>query len=67
MEWCGLRLDSHRNDALVGVEGQISTNSARIHAYVIPTDEELVIARETISVVEKGSGKEGTQSGSIKV
>ena len=67
MEWCGLRLDSHRNEALVGVEGQISTNAARIHAYVIPTDEELVIARETVSVVEKGSGKEGTQSGSIKV
>ncbi len=67
MEWCGLRLDSHRNDALVGVEGQISTDAARIHSYVIPTDEELVIARETVSVVEKGSGKEGTQSGSIKV
>lgn len=67
MEWCGLRLDSHRNEALVGVEGQISTNAARIHAYVIPTDEELVIARETVSVVEKGSGKEGTQSGSTKV
>ena len=52
MEWCGLRLDSHRNDALVGVEGQISTDTARIHAYVIPTDEELVIARETVSVVD---------------
>ncbi len=67
MEWCGLWLDSHRNEALVGVEGQISTNAARIHAYVIPTDEELVIARETVSVVENGSGKKGTQSGSITV
>ena len=67
MEWCGLWLDSHRNNALVGVEGQISTDAARIHAYVIPTDEELVIARETVSVVEKGSGKEGTQSGSTKI
>ncbi len=67
MEWCGLWLDSHRNDALVGVEGQISTDAACIHSYVIPTDEELVIARETVSVVEKGSGKEGIQSGSIKV
>lgn len=67
MEWCGLWLDSHRNEALVGVEGQISTNAARIHAYVIPTDEELVIARETVSVVEKRSGKEGTQSGSTKI
>ncbi len=67
MEWCGLWLDSHRNDALVGVEGQISTDAACIHSYVIPTDEELVIARETVSVVEKGSGKEGTQSGSTKI
>ena len=53
MEWCDLWLDPHRNDALIGAEGQISKNASRIHAYVIPTDEELVIARETARVIGK--------------
>jgi acetate kinase len=47
MDWCGLSLDSRKNDAAVGVEGSISTSDARIHVYVIPSDEEAIIARET--------------------
>lgn len=53
MQWCGLWLDSDRNAAVIGDEGRISSDGARIHAYVIPTDEELVIARETASIIEK--------------
>ncbi|MFQ5539205.1 MAG: acetate/propionate family kinase, partial [Candidatus Binatia bacterium] len=53
MQWCGLSLDPGRNEAVIGNEGQISTDAARIHAYVIPTDEEIVIAHETASEVEK--------------
>ena len=37
--------------AIVGVEGRISPTDARLPAYVIPTDEELVIARETARYV----------------
>ena len=47
MEWCGLSLDKNKNDAAIGAEGPISPVSARIHAYVIPSDEEAIIARET--------------------
>jgi acetate kinase len=47
MEWCGLSLDKNKNAAVIGAEGPISPVSARIHAYVIPSDEEAIIARAT--------------------
>ena len=45
MEWCGLSLDKNKNAAVIGAEGPISPVSARIQAYVIPSDEEAIIAR----------------------
>ena len=53
MEWCGLRLDPALNERMVGVEGLISPPEGALRAYVIPTDEELVIARETARCVER--------------
>ncbi|MDO8532392.1 MAG: acetate kinase [Dehalococcoidia bacterium] len=47
MEWCGLALDDVRNAHAVGIEANIATTEAGIGAYVMPVDEELVIARET--------------------
>jgi acetate kinase len=53
LEWIGLELDSERNAAaVVGFEGRISKESSRLAAYVIPTDEELLIARDTLRSVE---------------
>jgi acetate kinase len=53
MEWFGLKLDPARNEQLIGgAEGAISTDDSRLHAYVIPTDEELLIARDTMRLVE---------------
>jgi acetate kinase len=49
MEWCGLTIDQSRNARAVGTEALINADSSRIHAYVIPVDEEAVIARDTIS------------------
>jgi acetate kinase len=47
MEWCGLELHDSKNASTIGAEGCISTLDARIQAYVIPSDEEALIARET--------------------
>ena len=47
MEWCGLRIDEARNARVVGVEGTISADDSPVRAFVIPVDEELVIARDT--------------------
>ena len=45
--WAGLSLDAARNEKTIGVEGMISREDSRLAAYVIPTDEELLIARDT--------------------
>jgi acetate kinase len=51
MEWTGLHLDAEKNRETVGREGAISTDDSALLAYVIPTDEELLIARDTVRVV----------------
>jgi acetate kinase len=47
LEWAGLSLDGEKNKQTIGVEGMISRDDSRLAAYVIPTDEELLIARDT--------------------
>jgi acetate kinase len=51
MEWAGLRLDAAKNQEAVGREAQISTEDAKLLAYAIPTDEEVLIARDTVRVI----------------
>lgn len=43
----GIEIDDAQNTAAVGVECRISTDASRIAVFVIPTDEEAVIARDT--------------------
>ena len=52
LEWAGLSLDLERNRRMTGTEGRVSTDSSRLHAFVIPTDEELLIARDTVRCVQ---------------
>jgi len=51
MEWAGLRLDAAKNQETVGREGKISSEESKLLAYAIPTDEELLIARDTVRVI----------------
>jgi len=51
LEWAGLKLDSRSNDRMVGTEGQITTDDSSLCAFVIPTDEELLIARDTVRCI----------------
>lgn len=52
LEWCGLQLDAAVNSTMTGGnEGLISAADSRLKAYVIPTDEELLIARDTVRCV----------------
>jgi acetate kinase len=48
MEWTGLVLDRSRNASVVGREGRLSPDGARCPAYVIPADEERVIAQDVV-------------------
>ena len=47
MEWCGLILDTQANQVAIGVEACISTTDSQLQAYVIPVDEESLIAQDT--------------------
>jgi acetate kinase len=51
LEWAGLRLDDNRNKRMVGLEGEISGDDSSLHVFVIPTDEELLIARDTVRCI----------------
>jgi acetate kinase len=51
MEWAGLHLDAKKNQETVGREGAICTEDSKLLAYAIPTDEELLIARDTVRVI----------------
>jgi acetate kinase len=54
LEWMGLELDDELNQRVVGgTEGCITTPDSRLRAWVIPTDEELLIARDTARLVLK--------------
>ena len=44
LTWFGIEVDPEKN--VFGVEGEISKPSSRLKVFVIPTDEELVIARD---------------------
>ncbi len=51
MAWAGLKLDPARNQETVAREGKICTEDSTLLAYAIPTDEELLIARDTVRVI----------------
>ena len=51
MEFLGMDLDSERNK--VQGEAKISTDSSKVEIWVIPTNEELLIARDTMEIVSK--------------
>jgi len=51
LQWAGLKIDAARNQQTVGREDLISTGDSKLLAYAIPTDEELLIARDTVRVI----------------
>ena len=51
MQWLGIELDEARNDGVSGQEANVSRAGSRVATWVIPTDEELLIARDTWRVV----------------
>ncbi len=52
--FAGVKVDKALNDATVhGKEGVISTPDSAIQVFVIPTDEELLIARDTMEICER--------------
>ncbi len=52
LEFLGVKLDKERNNCR-GKEVEISTDDSKIKVYVVPTNEELMIARDTRDLISK--------------
>ena len=53
MEWMGVKLDVEKNNAIHGEEAVISAPDSKVTVVVIPTDEELMIASDTMELCGK--------------
>ncbi len=51
LEFMGISVDAALNEAAVRREGEISTADSKVKVLVIPTNEELIIARDTVRLV----------------
>ncbi len=52
LQYLGVEIDEALNEVTrKGKEGKISTDNSKVEVYVIPTDEEMMIARETKDIV----------------
>ena len=53
MEYLGIKLDEKANAGLRGKLAKISAPDSKVQVWVVPTNEELLIARDTKEIVEK--------------
>ncbi|NCC10676.1 MAG: acetate kinase [Bacteroidia bacterium] len=53
LEYLGVELDYELNDRIRGTETVISTPASKVKVVVIPTDEELMIASDTLEILTK--------------
>ena len=52
MDWLGIKLDLAKNDSVRGDEAIISTPDSKVTVCLIPTDEELMVATDTMNLVK---------------
>ena len=53
LSYMGVKLDEARNMTVQGEEAIISTTDSRVKVVVVPTDEELMIASDTMDILKK--------------
>ncbi len=58
LEYLGVEFDPGKNDGVKGEQKVITTKNSKVTAMIVPTNEELVIARDTQKIIE---GKNKTQ------
>jgi acetate kinase len=52
LEYLGIELDNEKNHGLRKAETHINTENSRVKVLITPTNEELVIAKDTMTIVE---------------
>jgi acetate kinase len=53
LEFLGIEIDPEKNNGLRCTEAVISKDSARVKVIVVPTNEELVIAEDTVRIINE--------------
>jgi acetate kinase len=53
LSFFGIKIDDEKNDNAKGIQSIISTEDSRVKVIVIPTNEELMIARDTLEICSK--------------
>ena len=51
LDYLGISIDQDKNKIAIGKEIDISTTDTKVKTLVIPTNEELAIARETLKLI----------------
>jgi acetate kinase len=51
-EWAGLKLDQALNAQSSKIERKISTSDSKVQVWVVPTNEEIVVARQTAEAIQ---------------
>jgi len=51
MEFMGICFDKEKNKNAKGIEAVITTDDSPVKVVVIPTDEELMIAQDTLNIL----------------
>mgnify|MGYP003466306362 FL=1 len=52
LDYLGVKIDKELNNTVHGTETKISAPDSKVDVWVVPTDEEIVIARDTKALVE---------------
>lgn len=53
MDYLGIKIDFELNKTIRGTQAKISTPDSKVEVWVIPTNEELLIARDTLAIISK--------------
>lgn len=52
MEYLGIDFDEEKNKNTVGTEGELTAQGSKVRVLCVPTNEELVIARDTARIID---------------
>ena len=53
MDFFGIKIDKELNKSIRGKLQKISTPDSKIEVWIVPTNEELLIARDTLALISK--------------
>jgi len=53
MDYLGIKMDETKNDGLKGKEADLTGEGSKVKVLLVPTNEELMIAKETVELIKK--------------